>query len=569
MGGNLVLKNGEAGVYRIPANISPTGKVEIMMKIGDGNGTTGTAFKDLPWLSANAADVYPWAKRERLNVVEDPNYTGNVVSMVEWDSGSEDDGVEPHLRIVKGVNALTSHQSIKTLDTTATTAQTTNASEAIAGSGKIILHKVSKTGSYNDLRDKPTIGNGALTIYQNGETKTTFYANQSGVGAADLTDTNYQLIKSGTKLELQSKTNGSFTTVSGQTFDLADMLKSTFVNTSGDTMTGPLYLPAEDPSEDYEATTKTYVDNLVASAVSAAVQFLGTFGSDATLAGFKFDSNGDFARCSDTYESQWYGTIHAGDIAVVTDKTKIASTGAYKIVHGETYTMNSATADGYVAKGQGNANKVWKTDASGNPGWRDDTNTAHSHGAGAGLTFEDSQRGGISGTVTYKAKLLSETKSTSDASDIGGSWLQPVSLDAQGYLSIKIPDSNFKFSNYINEINLSTIAGDTLEVYFPQAIQVENNGIAEITFKEIVGKEVLENEETISWDSADNTFIPTVPMVRTELGRHGGIDKVGTVTSVSAGVGLKITGTSTVNPKIEFDDSVIFVLNGGTATTVI
>ena len=212
-------------------------------------------------------------------------------------------------------------------------------------------------------------------------------------------------------------------------------------------MTGGLILPnpsAFDYDNDYYAVPKTYVDNLVASSVSAAVQFLGTFGSDATLAGFKFDSNGDFARCSDTYESQWYGTIHAGDIAVVTDKTKIASTGAYKIVHGETYTMNSATADGYVAKGQGNANKVWKTDANGNPAWRDDkdTNTAHSHTAGAGLVVTGS--GGASGTTTYKAKLLSETKSTSDASDIGGSWLQPVSLDSQGYLSVKIPNGNFK-----------------------------------------------------------------------------------------------------------------------------
>ena len=58
--------------------------------------------------------------------------------------------------------------------------------------------------------------------------------------------------------------------------------------------------------------------------------------------------------------------------------------------------------------------------------------------------------------------------------------------------------------------------------------------------------------------------------VKNELNRHAGIDKVGTVTSISAGTGLKVTGTSlTVTPKIEFDDSVIFVLNGGTATTVI
>ena len=112
------------------------------------------------------------------------------------------------------------------------------------------------------------------------------------------------------------------------------------------------------------------------------------------------------------------------------------------------------------------------------------------------------------------------------------------------------------------------MAGDTLEVYFPQAKQVENAGVVEITFNEIVGKEIFP-ATGLTWDTADSSFIPTVPAVRDEIESHAGIDKVGTVTSVGAGIGLKITGTATVNPKVEFDDSVIFVLNGGTATTVI
>ena len=49
------------------------------------------------------------------------------------------------------------HQSIKTLNTNNTAAQTPSSSEAIAGSGTINLHKVAKTGSYNDLNNKPTI----------------------------------------------------------------------------------------------------------------------------------------------------------------------------------------------------------------------------------------------------------------------------------------------------------------------------------------------------------------------------------------------------------------------------
>lgn len=55
------------------------------------------------------------------------------------------------------------HQSIKTLKTNNTTAQSTSSSEAIAGSGTINLHKVSKTGSYNDLLNKPTIPQGTVT----------------------------------------------------------------------------------------------------------------------------------------------------------------------------------------------------------------------------------------------------------------------------------------------------------------------------------------------------------------------------------------------------------------------
>ena len=82
------------------------------------------------------------------------------------------------------------HQSIKALNTNNTSAQTVSSSEAIAGSGTINLHKVAKTGSYNDLNNKPTIptvNNGQLTVQKNGTTVATFTANQSGNTTANIT----------------------------------------------------------------------------------------------------------------------------------------------------------------------------------------------------------------------------------------------------------------------------------------------------------------------------------------------------------------------------------------------
>lgn len=52
----------------------------------------------------------------------------------------------------------------------------------------------------------------------------------------------------------------------------------------------------------------------------------------------------------------------------------------------------------------------------------------------------------------------------------------------------------------------------------------------------------------------------------TALEGKPGLDKVGTVTSVSAGTGLKITGTKSIAPTVEIDEATVFVFDCGSAT---
>ena len=66
--------------------------------------------------------------------------------------------------------------------------------------------------------------------------------------------------------------------------------------------------------------------------------------------------------------------------------------------------------------------------------------------------------------------------------------------------------------------------------------------------------------------NSTSTNLPTSQAVENRINAHAGIDKVGTVTSVSAGVGLKITGTAGVAPKVEIDEATVFVFDCGSAT---
>lgn len=71
---SLVLKRGELATVYVPASTSSgetTSEPAFLLKIGDGT----TAFENLPWVQAKAADVYEWAK-----AANKPTYTADEIS---------------------------------------------------------------------------------------------------------------------------------------------------------------------------------------------------------------------------------------------------------------------------------------------------------------------------------------------------------------------------------------------------------------------------------------------------------------------------------------------------------
>ena len=79
---SLVLKPGEVGVaYVDVATKDSKGNIihvpTALLKVGENVADSTKTFKDLPFMSALAADVYGWAKKEGIEVIDE----GNVIDV--------------------------------------------------------------------------------------------------------------------------------------------------------------------------------------------------------------------------------------------------------------------------------------------------------------------------------------------------------------------------------------------------------------------------------------------------------------------------------------------------------
>ena len=189
---NFIPKKGEIIIYDAEYNASGEETQAVRFKIGDGSKTVNNLpfavidySSDIETLEQEVANNSTAIGALQENTVPKTRKINNKALSSDITLGAADVGVNettfPGLKktgTVTGVKmngttknpssgvvdlgtVLTEHQSIKSINTNNTAAQEPKTDESIAGSGTINLHKIAKTGNYNDLLHKPTLGTAA------------------------------------------------------------------------------------------------------------------------------------------------------------------------------------------------------------------------------------------------------------------------------------------------------------------------------------------------------------------------------------------------------------------------
>lgn len=452
---------GEVCLIEVPNNVDPIHNApSILFKVGDGT----TAFGDLKYGSALAADVYSWAK-----AANKPSYS--------WSEITGKPAVNDGALTVKvggtSVGTFSANQAGPTtielgeaagknwvdftgaFDTKGDAQKALDAAKAYAD-GKSHHNQTVKVGTkafdVDAAVDIKAGNNVSVTTDTTGIiiAASTNTADVNGlidakIGTLDAPDT----AVTNKYVTAVSEENGKIT-VARKQISYTELTDKPTIPTMPTVGNGALKIKVGENSDVFGTggftanqatgtegviTLPVYTKTEVDERITGAVQYLGTVANANELAALNPNSAGDFCRVSTAFNG-----YHVGDLLLCKTIKSGSTAATWDVIHGEmdknTWVANSATADGYVTKGQGQAGKVWKTDANGVPAWREDADTKVTSVANHYTPAADSS-----------AALSANASSATDATWNSTSLVTGVNLqrDAKGHVtgvtvnSVKMP----------------------------------------------------------------------------------------------------------------------------------
>ena len=540
----FVPNKGEVCFVEIPtgddmATTAPT----VLFKVGDGTKTWGA----LNWGSALAADVYAWAKASSPQAIID-SAVGSVVKSLNGLKGDLTIGGDNRITFTAANSKITASFKF------------TDADKTVLDSG-ITAEKVSKYEGYQDqISAKYTKPAGGIpkTDLAAG-VQTSLEAADNAVSTSDFNtfkDQNTQDIAdakaAGTAasaaLESYKKTNetalakkvDNTITVNGHP------LSANVVVTKDNVGLGKVVNAGQDTAPTANSTNyvtsggvKKYVDD----AIGGVTQFdivkvdtydkLPTTGKKGVIYIVPHSHNDDH----DSYDEYIWNT------ALTTPSyEKIGNTDVNlaDYVNALSGTANSGVVTNITKSGS----TISVTSAT--------LATSAPVASGNSVEFIDSVSQAANGKITATKKTVRTATASALGLVKGGTTSGQnygVTIASDGSMTVNVPWADHNDNQTVK----------TSTTTFDKNAAVEIKGGENIT----VSATNTSTEKSITINGKSDAYIKSLAEAQAKT--HPGIDKEGTVKSVAADVGLKVTGTPTVNPIVGFDPDCTFVFDCGGA----
>ena len=545
----FVPNKGEVCFVEIPTgDTTATTAPTVLFKVGDGKATWGA----LKWGSALAADVYAWAK-----AANKPSYTASEVGVNETNF--------PGLMKKGTITGITMNGASK--GTSGVVDLGTVVTDVSGKQDKAIsITGIEATTVNNALKELSDRVNGKYSKPEGGIPKTDLASGvQASLGKADTALQSHQsvVLETGTK-------NGTLKiTVGGTATDNVAVkgLKSAAYTESSAYATAAQGTKADNalPKADFDSF-KTTNTAAIADAKKAGTDAAASLNSYKTANDAKVSANAsaisalqEAMKSGVTFKGK-LDTLPAassysnGDLIIVGTKEYIClvsgSTKSWVELGDEGTHLTKSTADGYyVAK-----------------------NAAITAGTGTKISYDSK------GLVTGSSSLSASDIPSLDASKITSGTLPDARIASAATWNgkqDKITASNKLAASLVSGLATVATSGSYNDLTNKPTIDNNNqrvgvgttefgaNDLVKIAGGTNISVTANASAKTITVSGKSDADIKT--LAEAQIKTHSGVDKVGTVTSVAAGAGLKISGTASTTPTVGFDDNCTFIFDCGGA----